>query len=801
MLKSYLLTLKRNIRSNPFIYLLNISGLAIGVATFLFISLYAFYEHSYDEFHDNADRIYRVNHVIKQEGQDPYVGAATFGAVGSTLVEELEQVEASTRLQQAYGGGIAAVDNNPIEHDDIFYAESSVFEIFSFTLVHGDRKTVLDNLHSAVLSAEVARQHFGTTDCVGKRIDFTTISGTISFQVAGVFDSPQPSHLKADAFLSFSSLVQAWGPESLWNWRYFDFNTYIRVKPETNLAELDKQFVGIIDKYRGERGGSKAVDFDLIALTDIHLKSDVNQELSVNGDANTVNLLLLIGSFILIIAWVNYVNLYTARANDRSKEVGIRKALGSSKKSLIVQFYLEAGVTNLLAIISGFLLFQLINALAFRYLGLVLPAASSIPAEIFNFLFLIWIVSVIFSGTYPALFISNFKTITSLKGSTPTDSGVSFRKALVVFQFMASGFMIGGTIVVFSQFQFMQNQPTGVDISNTVVLKVPDFTGDKGSYTQKQRVLHSEIEKINGVREVAASSDVPGEQVGWRGGSWRTAAPSDRKIMYKMTVDANYLEFLKANFLAGRNFYNENDTLSVVINEESLHLYGYQSPEEAINQRVGFAGMDTMRIVGVISNFYQESLREEFKPTVYLRVNDEIQYMSVRVDNRDTQSFLETTEAKFKEIFPGIPFTHNFMDTLMGARHQKEKIFHMLFNVFAALAIFLGFLGLLGLAFYTTAKRRKEAGIRKVLGSTAASIIQLVFKDFAKLVIIGNLIAIPVLWKLGTNWLEQFAFHVDFSWVIPIATIGLSLIFSFVFTFFHLMKLGRTNPVEVLKDE
>lgn len=800
MLKNYLLTLKRNIRSNPFIYLLNISGLAIGVAAFLFISLYAFYEYSYDQFHDNVDRVYRVNHIIKQEGLDPYVGAATFGAVGSTLVEELEQVEASTRLSQAYGGGIGAVDN-PIEHDNILYAESSVFEIFSFPLVHGDRRTVLDNLNTVVISAEVARQHFGTTDCVGKRIDFTTISGTISFEVTGVFDIPRPSHLKADVFLSFSSLVQAWGSETNWNWRYFDFNTYIRVKPETNLAELDKQFVDIIDKYRGERGGSKTVDFDLIALTDIHLKSDVNQEISVNGDAKTVNLLLLIGSSILIIAWVNYVNLYTARANDRSKEVGIRKALGSSKKSLIVQFYLEAGVTNLFAIVSGFLVFQLINALAFRYLGLILPTVSSIPAEILGFLFLIWIVSVIFSGTYPALFISNFRTITSLKGRAPTDSGVSFRKALVVFQFMASGFMIGGTIVVFSQFQYMQNQPTGVDISNTVVLRVPDFTGDRRSYTQKQRVLRLEIEKINGVREVAASSDVPGEQVGWRGGSWRLTSPSDRKIMYKMTVDANYLEFLKVDFLAGRNFYNENDTLAVVINEESLYLYGYLKPEEAINQRVGFSGMDTMRIVGVISNFYQESLREEFKPTVYFRVNDEIQYMSVRVDNGDMQSFLETTETKFKEVFPGIPFTYEFMDSLMEARHQKEKVFHMLFNVFAALAIFLAFLGLLGLAFYTTAKRRKEAGIRKVLGSSAASIVQLVFRDFAKLVILGNLIAIPILWKLGTNWLEQFIFHVDFSWTIPVVTVLTSLVFAFAFTFFHLVKLGRTNPVEVLKDE
>lgn len=801
MFKNYLITGWRTLRKKPFVHLLNISGLAIGVAAFLFISLSALYEYSFDQFHEDVEQIYRVNHVVKQEGQDAYYAAATFPRVGPAMVEEFEEVEASSRLVHTFKGAIGVVEDKSIKHQQAFYAESSVFEIFSFPFILGDRNSALTNIYSVVLSEKAAIQHFGTTDCLGEQMKFLTLEGEHTYLVTGVFDNSNPSHIDVEVFLSFPSILQAWGPGADRNWRWFDFITYLKVQPGTDMSEMEKRIIPFIDKHGGERLGSSRIDFDFIPVSDIHLNSNINQEITVNGDGQMVNFMLLVGVFILIIAWINYVNLYTARASDRCKEVGIRKSLGSSRSSLIKQFFTEAAISNFLAIGIGFFGFILIKHVAHRYLGVDLPSLSEFGIALPGLLFIIWIFSVLFSGTYPALFISKFRAITALKGNSGVGSGARFRKALVIFQFMASGAMIGGTIVVYSQFQFMKSQPTGVDTKDTVVMEVPNFIGDDQAYAQSIRVLKNEFNRINGVQEAAVSSDVPGAQVEWRGSSFLINKPNDRKIVFKMTVDDEYLDFLKANFLAGRNFYDDSDSLSVIINEETMFLYGFEKPEDAINQRVRFSGLDTLRIVGVIENFYQESLRETFKPTAYLRINAELRYMSVRVNSQNTQAFLNEAESTFTSAFPGLPFAYSFMDDRLELRHDKEVRFQRLFNAFSGLAIFLSFLGLLGLAFYTTSKRKKEAGIRKVLGSSTGSIIQLVFKDFAKLVLIGNVIAVPLLWHLSNQWLNQFAFHVDFSWTIPVLTVVASIVFAFIFTFFHLVKLGNVNPVEVLKDE
>ncbi len=801
MLKNYILTSWRNIITNPFIYLLNVLGLAIGIAAFLFIGYYAYYEFSFDRFHKDADRIYRVNHIMKQEGQESYYSAATFPRVGPALVEEFPQVEAECRLELAYFGGIAIVDDKPIEHQQIYYAENSFFELFSFPFIRGDRQSALIHLHTAVLSEEVALQHFGTIDCVGEQITINTVNGSHNYMVTGVFDNSLPSHMPITILLSFPSLLQAWGPETDRNWRWFDFITYVRLAEGASPEEMDKQFPAFIDRHGGERLGSSRVDFDLIPLRDIHLRSNINQEMTANGDLGAVQFLLIIGIFILTIAWINYINLYTAKASERSREVGIRKALGSSKKSLITQFFVEAAFVNCLAVLLGFLGFVVLNIISERYLGLNLPSVSEALAMLAIVLSALMFVSVFFSGAYPAIYISRFRILPSLRGDTPLNAGSRFRKGLVIFQFMASGFMIGGTIVVYSQLQFMNSTPTGVDTTDTIVLKVPDFSGESDSYTRSIRVLQSEIAAISGVSEVSISSDVPGAQVGWRGSSILINKPNDRKIVYKMTLGEKYLSFLKVDFISGRNFLDQADSLSVVINEEARLEYGFDTPESALNQYVTFAGMDTFKIVGVIDNFYQESLKEAFKPTVYFRINDEIQYMSVRVDNVETASFLKLAEASFLESFPDTPFQYHFMDDLLAIRHQKEHTFNQLFNAFSGLAIFISFLGLLGLAFFTTTRRRKEAGIRKVLGASGGTIIRLVFSDFAKLVVLGNLIMVPILWRLATNWLGQFSFHIQFSWLIPLITILLSLLFAFIFTFFHLNKLSKTNPAEVLKYE
>lgn len=800
MLKNNILISLRQMRNNPFVYTLNILGLAIGIAAFLFIGTYVSFELSFDDFHDDAEQLYRVNLIVKQEGQDPYVGAATFPRVGPALLEEFDDVENACRLVNIWTNGIGKVGDNPIEHERMYYADPSFFEMFSYNFIHGDPSSALDDVNAVVLTQSVAQLHFGDRNPVGEFIEFKISGGDKAYKITGVVEDRLATHLEIDIFFSMATYIQEIGQENNMNWSWFDFVTYVKLKKGTDLEAFDKALIPFINKHGGERLGSKKVGFDLIAVENIHLDSHLNQEIAQNGDRQTVMFLFLIGCFIVIIAWINYVNLYTAKATDRNKEVGIRKALGSSKKSLLIQFFIESALLNLISVSLGVMLFAGFKQFSFYALGVSLPSTVELLPELLSLTFFLWFFSTIFSGSYPAFFISNFKTIPALKGSNPVISGGRFRKILVIFQFMASGFMICGTTMVFTQIDYMNNKSLGVNTRNTIVFKTPNYFEDSDGYIQALKNLNHELKQFNGVEEVSYSSDVPGVQVGWRGSSF-VLGRNERKLVYKMTVGMNYLSFLEIEFLAGRNFRSESDSMSVILNEEAIHFYGFESPESAINQRIRFTGIDTLKVVGVIANYHQESIKEAYRPTAYLKINEELGYLFARVNPENHSTFLEFARQQYESAFPGIPFTYQTMDDLLRIRHTKEKQFNILFSIFSVLAIFIAFIGLLGLAYYIANKKRKEVGIRKVLGSSVISIIKLVFMDLGKLVLIGNLLAIPAFWKVGSDWLNQFTFNVGFSWAIPLLAILITLLLSFVFTFFHLLRLARTNPVDVIKAE
>ncbi|GAB4243993.1 MAG: ABC transporter permease [Ekhidna sp.] len=800
MIKKSVLITWRNIRKNPFIYLLKMIGLSVGLTVFLFVLTYVHHEYSYDRFHESVDQVFRINHIVEQEGKDPYVGAATFPRVGPALKSEFGQVLEACRLVEVFGGGVAIVDNNPIKHEKLLYAEPSFFEIFSFELLSGSKRA-FENVHTVMLSKRSAMQHFGTIDCVGKIIKFRTRDGSFNFAVAGVFDSPGPTHIEAEALLSFSSLVNIIGREEAMNWRWFDFVTYIKLRPDTDLVAFDEQLKGFIDKHGGERLGSDRIDFDLINVGDIHLDSKVSQELSTNGDRKATTFLLIIGLFTLVIAWINYINLYTAKAIDRSKEVGIRKTLGSDRKQLIAQFFIESAWVNLFAIVAGVGLFTFLRSLAAIHLGIVLPMDHESVWLIGFYLVVLWVLSVVFSGTYPAIFISRFKILDALKGSVPSVGNVNVRKWLVVFQFMISGFMIGGTFLVFMQLQFMRDQPIGLDVEQTMVLEITNYESDSNVYVRKLESLKNSLLQEQGVKQVAYTSEVPGLQVGWRGSSFKLESNPERHIVYKMTVSRDYLSFIGARFLAGRNFQTPSDSTTVVINESALSMYGFGDPNEAINKPIRFAGLDTLRVLGVVGDYFQESLREAIKPTVFLNMAEELKYLVIKSDHQDLEKITASTKANFSALFPQTPFEPYWLDDVLAARYREEAEFNMLFNAFSSLAILISFLGLLGLAYYTAAKRRKEVGVRKVLGASTPRIILLVFRDFSKLVVLGNIIGFPMLWFLGSKWLNNFSYRIDFPWPLPLIVMLASVLFAFIFTFSQLNQLGRTNPVEVLKDE
>ncbi|MDW3190755.1 MAG: FtsX-like permease family protein [Cytophagales bacterium] len=793
----------RNFKKNPSIYLLNIFGLSVGIAAFLFIVSYAHYENAYDQFHENINQLYRVNHIVKQDGKDPYVAAATFPKVGPALVHEFSQIEASFRVMESWHGVVAQVDKqDPIEHERVFFAETGLFELFSFPLLAGDRKSVLDHLHTAAISKEIAIKHFGTTDCIGEHITIrSAVNGSQVYEVTGVFNQPLPTHVEVNILLSFSSLLHAWGQEIDQNWSWFDFVTYVQLSEGTLPESLENQFPAFIDKHGGERMGSDKLSFDLFPVADIHLQSKVNQEITTNGDAASVKFLFIIGVFILLIAWVNYINLYSAQASERAKDVGIRKALGSSHRNLITLYLIESGWINLISMAFGFAGFLIIQNLSETYLGIAINLQQAFMLKLLWWVLPFYLLSILVSGLYPSILIAKVKTLQALKGHSNLSSNATFRKALVVFQFMISGFMIGATLIIFNQLKFMNEQPLGVDVSETMVLEVPNYSENTLTYANALRTLQSKIENIAGVVQVSASSDLVGSTIGWRGSSVLIHQPQERLMIYKITVDEEHLSYLKTNFLAGRNFFDEGDSLSVILNEQALKLYGFNDAEAAINEQIFFAGVDTLRVIGVIQDYFQESLKETIKPTAFLRIDHELKYLSIRHNRLDHEVFLADIEQGFRSIFPELPFSYHFMSELLEHRHGTEIAFNQLFNAFSAIAVIISFLGLLGLTHFVASKRKKEVGIRKVLGATIGGVIFLIFKDFGKLVITGNMIALPILWYLGADWLDKFSFHIHFPWQMLVTTVVFSVLLAFVFSFTNMLKLGRTNPVEVLKNE
>ncbi|MDX1941936.1 MAG: FtsX-like permease family protein [Saprospiraceae bacterium] len=808
MFKNFLLTSWRSIKTKPGISILNVFSLAIGIAVFLFIFLYAQREWSFDQFHKDAERIYRVVFVRYNPGQEPYRGAAVFPGVGSALKRELGEIEEVCRVVPVWGGkGLLVYEEKAFESEHINYVDTSFFRFFSFPLLEGNPNTALKEAHTAVLSQMMAHRIFGKESAIGKRITLRTRDGEQNYEITGIYDDTKPSHIKGDILLSFSTLYTIIDVgtviDNQWNW--FDYPTYVKLHAQTNIDLLDKKFPPIINKYGNERVNSKVVDFDLQPLTSIHLYSNLEQEIAVNGDGRVVNFLMIIALFTLGIAWINYINLYTAKATERAKEVGIRKTLGANRSSLLVQFFLEAALVNLAAILAALVILWLAIPLIANMSASEMQVEHFIKPQLFPIAFMIWLLSTVFSGLYPSLFLSNFSPLKALTQRGAISASGNLRKALVTLQFMASAILIGGTILIYQQLHFINNKDLGINTENVMIIDTHNFERDDHQHYQKVNVLKNALSNYNGVHKVAYSSDVVGQQVGWRGSSARINKandPSERKLVYKMVVGAEYLDFYDVKFLAGRNYQYAADSLNVIINEAALNLYGFENAEAALEQRMICSGVqDTLRIIGVVENYFQESLREGFKPTVYLLIAPEIAKVSVRIDNRFLSNFISFSKNEFDKIFPQTPFKYALIDEVIAMRHQVENNFFKLFNLFALLAIFIAFLGLIGLSHFVALKRQKEVGIRKILGSSMSKIVWLVFKDFAKLVMIGNIIAIPILYFSAREWLNQFAFRIDFNWMIPILSMIFSIIFAFIFSFFNLRKLSRVNPVEVLKYE
>ncbi|MGK7395207.1 MAG: ABC transporter permease [Candidatus Cyclobacteriaceae bacterium M3_2C_046] len=800
MLQNYFKLVFRNLYQKFNYSFIHIAGLSIGIAASLLIIQHVNYEYSYDQFHQHKIQIYRVQYNSYANGEKQFSSATAYPLVGPAMKEEFPEVENYCRLFLRYGGGIMRYQDKSIQEDQVFQADPSFLEMFSYPLLKGDPATALSQPNTAVISDEAALKYFGNEDPIGKQIQFLNQE---EYEITGVIQSPENSHLKFNFLLSYPTLVQQWGEQFDNSWGWYDFYTYIILNQNASPAELEKKLPDFIEKFGGQ-GASDRTAFVLQPLKDIHLNSNLIQEASVNGDIRTVNFLLIIAVFILAIAWINYVNLSTARGMERAKEVGIRKAIGALKGQLTRQFMFEAFLMNTLALIIALILLIIALPWLQSILGRLHFALLWSDFKVWVALILFLILGISVSGFYPALVLTNFKPISTLKGNFKNNVGsVWLRKILVVLQFSASIILIFGSIIVFRQISFMQNQDLGINIDRVLTIRGPGIVASDTIYRQSLNTFKKEVMRLAEVENFAVSTEVPGNLIYWTNGARKLQDDRESNfILYKVGIDEDYLNTYKHQILAGRGFSQEygQEQNQVVINEMALRTFGFSQPSEALGQKI-FSGGDTLSVIGVVANYNHQSLKNNYRSTAFLYVPSAQSYFNIRLNGNNLASAIEQIQQLYRSMFPQNPFNYEFADVYFNSQYASEQKFSRIFLFFTCLAIFIACLGLFGLSSFSISQRIKEIGIRKVLGASVIRIMSLISLDFIILIAVANIVGLPLAYFLMDRWLSNFAFRIGITWelfaVAAISTILIGLSTISVQT----LKAAWSNPVNALRYE
>ena len=807
MIRNYFKIAWRNILKHKAYSAINIIGLAIGIAACLLILQYVAFELSYENFQDKKDRIYRVQQDRYDKGKLSTQWAAGAYAVGNSFKEAIPEIEDYVKVVQR-GQVTTEVNNQPLKIEKMFYASSSFFNIFTFPLIAGDKNTALKEPFSAALSETTARKIFGTTNAVGKQLE---LNRNTTYNVTAVYkDAPVNTQLKPELLLSYITFKNRTtdstgrGPETAWMWD--GCLTYLLLGEDADPATVEKKFIPIVEKFTAEdlKKFNAGVEYHLQPLKDIHLYSHYMGEPGENGDGNTVYLLLGIAFFIAIIAWVNYINLATARAITRAREVGVRKAVGSQRRQLVVQFLSESGLLNGIGLVLALLIVVLAIPGFNRLSGLELSMSLFSRLDFWLGLSALFVVGVFFSGLYPAFVLSNFKPIEVLKGKLgTTKQGSLLRKSLVVFQFAASLFLLIGTVTVYQQIQYMRKQSLGLNIDQTLVVP-PPVVGIDSTFLQKMTAYKQDLQKHSFINDITVSTSIPGERVGWNAGGIKlVGADESTQNQYRVIgVDYDYIKTYGLKLIAGRAFSKDfgSDKYSVIFNRKGIEQLGFNNPKEAIGKKIDFWG-DQYTVEGVTENFHQQSLREAYEPLILRLIPDVNGYISVKTKAANVTQTIKTVKTGWSKFFSGNTFEYFFLDEHFDAQYKADQRFGQVFGLFTSLAIFVACLGLFGLASFTTIQRTKEIGIRKVLGASVTRILRLLYQQFAILLLFAFALAIPLAWLTIKSWLQGYAFRIDIHWsyfVLPFVAI---VLIALVTVSFQSIKAALANPAKSLRTE
>jgi putative ABC transport system permease protein len=815
MLRNYLIIAFRNVAKNKVFSAINIFGLSIGLTACLLIFQFVSFELSYDKFHDKFDRIYRVTNDRFQNGKLIQHGTITYPTIGPTMAKDYPEIEEYTRLMPGGELNIRIGDKN-FRGDNCHFVDEHFLSVFSFPLLAGDRSSALKDSHSMVLTKSLARKFFEVPNN-----DYSSLIGRTlywgrdeePYKVTGVcVDVPDNSHIQFKALVSYATLIRPEDHNADNSWQWSDFRHYLVLRKGVDYKAFEQKFDDFSQRYfQGDKVSGSVEKFFLQPLGDAHLYSDYEYDIAKTASGRAVWAMLIVAIFILLIAWINYINLTTSRALDRAKEVGLRKVMGALKSQVIKQFIFESFLISLAAFVLAALITALLQnpfndvigarVTVWKVLQSLQPSTLIISIAVFS-------LAALLSGFYPAFVLSSYKPVTVLKGKFQRSGrGQLLRKALVIFQFTASAALITGTVIVSRQLKFMNEADLGMNINNILVVKGPSLTAFDSTFISRVESYKHELTQINGVLAAATTSRLPGDRLG-RGFDLRLAdQPSaTHYTMSFLLADYNFFDTYGVSMISGRKFlptdHNEDfGKISVVIiNRNAVNLLGITSPEEALGKEI-VSGRDTWRIIGVVNDFHQESLKKPMEPIIFLPTYDTDGPTSIKFGAADPAPLIKDVEKVYKKFFPGNAFSYVFLEDSYGAQYKDEKRFAKVIIIFTALGMIISCLGLIGLSSYTAVQRTKEIGIRKALGASLTSIISLLSSDFLKLVVVAIALAIPLAYVAMENWLQNYPYRISMHWILfAVPALLIFLVATFTISF-QVLKTARTNPADTLKYE
>jgi putative ABC transport system permease protein len=819
MFKSYLTTAWRNIRKNKAFSFINVIGLSIGMAACLLILQYVNFQLSYDQFNPNIGNIYRVYNDRYQNGKLIQHGTITYSGIGKAMQTDFPEVVDHARVEP-FGKQIISYEKKKFGDQLMCAVDNSLLKMLSYPLIAGDRNSALIKPHTVVITESAANRYFGVKGndvvlALGKAI--LVGSDSTPYKITGILrDVPENSHLQFELLASYVTLYAGKDPwkEADYDFKDSDFWHYIQLKQGMDYKTLEAKFDGFSQRhFQGDKVSGSVEKFHLQPLARAHLYSDFEYEIGKTGSATVVWGLLIIALFIIVIAWVNFINLSTARSTERAKEVGVRKVIGAEKGQLIRQFLTESFLINLLALVLGlafmFILQPAFNALIGHHLSYSYLLQKSLGGYSVTIGLLALVLTGVFvSGFYPAFILSSFRPILVLKGKfSASKGGVLLRKGLVIGQFAITVMLIIGSLVVFRQIRFMNNQELGMNIDQVLIVKPPTLTAWDSTFISRMNSMTHALSQIPGVLGAATSWNVMGGETGRTFNVRRL--DQDNTVHYTMRhngIGIGWLDLYKIKIIAGRDYtytdFNPDfgKLHNIIINESATKLLGFKTPQDAIGQTI-LRGDRQWTIVGVIANYHQKSLRYPIEPTMLLPAYGTGSPISIKVNARDLPATISAIKKVYDDLFPGNYFDYVFLDARFNAQYADDQLFSKAFAIFSGFAIFIACLGLLGLSLFATAQRTKEIGVRKVLGASVSNIVLLLSRDFIGLVLIAFLIASPLAWFIMHKWLQDFAYRIGIEWwVFGLAGL-LAVAIALATISYQAIRAAVANPVKALRSE